>query len=371
MSPEDADSIVRKAASAGEGSSWAAYDQGLTPYRQWTDFIKWETSAQTVEYVFVRDDKRIGTLSLDSLTSEARARGDLETAARYEKEARLASDLGLSNLAVVQALPTILGAVGFTRYFSNPNDTAGSGNDTARVELRPFPPINSQIPIYVARNTTEALLYDLDPFRLAAFLVLNSGVTIPTECKSLPSLKAWLLQQAVPLFSNRESHFVLKEWELENGVHVDVTSALLFGVLHTLSHVLKATAHKHVGIDGDSLAEYLFPGHAAGLLYVSTMVDFTLGGIDSDFRSNLSQWLGSAWEYAGRCSFDPVCQQGGGACHACLYPKFGCSAFNRTVSRAFLVGGDIRGFGQPLLGFWTQSVIDAGEQLRNRMTPSP
>jgi hypothetical protein len=148
---------------------------------------------------------------------------------------------------------------------------------------------------------------------------------VPLEAiKSTASARAWLLGRMNRLVETGESHLVLKSFEQEVGISVDEPSALVFGVLHTISHVLKATAHRYVGTDADSLAEYLFPAHTAGLLYVSSHVEFTLGGIDSVFRGNLTQWLGSARDYAGRCSFDPVCARSGGACSACLYPKFGC-----------------------------------------------
>jgi hypothetical protein len=141
---------------------------------------------------------------------------------------------------------------------------------------------------------------------------------------------------------------------------------LVFGVLHTLSHVLKATAHNYVGIDADSLSEYLFPAQFSGLLYVSSHAEFTLGGIDSVFRANLTQWLGSARDYAGRCSFDPVCSTSGGACSACLYPKFGCGYFNRTLSRAFLYGGVVQGYSKLLIGYWSPEVTYESNELRKR-----
>jgi hypothetical protein len=182
---------------------------------------------------------------------------------------------------------------------------------------------------------------------------------------SEPALRAWLLGVLGYLADHGEAHFVLRPWERDRIV-VDQVAALAFGVLHTLSHVLKVTAHRYVGIDGDALAEYLFPAHMAGLIYASSQVTFTLGGIDAVFRSNLTQWLGSARDYAGVCSFDPVCEASGGACLACLYPKFGCAHFNRTVSRAFLVGGQVVGREEPVEGFWSVSVANRMEALRGQ-----
>lgn len=154
--------------------------------------------------------------------------------------------------------------------------------------------------------------------------------------------------------------------EVEAGITIDEPSALAFGVLHTLSHVLKATGHRFVGIDADSLAEYLFPAHSAGLLYASSHVEFTLGGIDSVFRSNLTQWLGSARDYADQCSFDPLCASMGGACLACLHTKFGCAHFNRSLSRSYLLGGPIPGRERAVTGFWSQAVIAKEREIRSR-----
>src|SRR5262249_50764319 len=149
--------------------------------------------------------------------------------------------------------------------------------------------------------------YHLDPWRLAAFLQANAALDIPpTAPGSDALLRAWLMGRLGRLLDVGQSHFVLRRFETEAGVTVDGPSALAFGALHTVSHVLKATADRFVGLDGDSLAEYLFPGHFAGVLYASRYVDFTLGGIDAAVKSNLRQWLGSARDYAGRCSFDPV-----------------------------------------------------------------
>ena len=124
---------------------------------------------------------------------------------------------------------------------------------------------------------------------MAAFLALNSHEKITSSAtKSEQSIRAWLLEQCVPFIERGESHLVLMNYEQERGIVVHESSALVFGVIHTLSHVLKATAYRYVGIDGDAVSEYLFPAHLAGLLYASAHVEFTLGGIDSVFRSNMT-----------------------------------------------------------------------------------
>jgi hypothetical protein len=367
LSEQQADGMIRKSAQQGSANPWGAYDRDLASYRNAIGAIPvpWSDSRRAVEYVFVRDEPSVNAISLRSLISETAASGDQASSQRLGDEEMLAAKLGLTELRIVQALPILLAGFGYTRYFSGPQDKdTSAASNTGAVVLRAYPAVEGKIPVYVARNTTEALLYELDPWRLAAFLEINSGVSpTDTDTNSESSLRAWLLARGTRLVMMGESHFVLKSYETEAGLTVDESSALLFGVLHTFSHVLKATAHRYVGIDADSQAEYLFPAQAAGLLYVSSHVEFTLGGMDSVFRSNLTQWLASARDYAGQCSFDPVCRQSGGACLACLYPKFGCGYFNRTVSRSFLIGGEIVGRATPVIGFWDRQVIERARQL--------
>lgn len=365
LTEEQANRMVQQSAQEGRSNPWIPYDNDLSQHRSSLGDVPWTDSRRTIEYIFVRDEPSASALSLAELISDTIAAGDASSAARLRDEQILGLKLGLSDLRIVQSLPILLAGYGFTRYFANPQDSV-DGTVPSQVVLRSYPAIEGKLPIYVAKNTTEALLYDLDPWRLAAFVETNALVSIPAETAATePAIRAWLLSQSRRLLQTGESHFVLKSFEVEAGVTIDDVSALIFGVIHTISHVLKATAHRYVGIDADSLAEYLFPAHAAGLLYVSSHVEFTLGGIDSVFRSNLTQWLASAYDYAGRCSFDPVCRQSGGACLACLYPKFGCAYFNRTVSRAFLLGGEIPGRQQPIIGYWDRKVVDRARTLKN------
>ncbi len=365
ISDSEVEAMLNQSSKQASADPWIAYDTDLGSVRDMVGPHAWKESRQTIEYVFVRDEPSATAISLDQLIEEAKEIGDQPAAERLESERDLASQLGLVELQIVQSLPILLAGIGYTRYYAGPRDTDEDGGTSAT--LQSYPLQEGKIPIYVARNTTEALMYELDPWRLAAFLMLNTGITIPDKAITSPSnLRAWLLGQNTRLVESGESHLILRSFEEEEDVTVDLTSALVFGVLHSISHILKATAHRYVGIDADSLAEYLFPAHIAGLLYASTHVEFTLGGIDSVFRSNLTQWLGSARDYAAHCSFDPVCSQSGGACLACLYPKFGCTYFNRTVSRSFLFGGKVPGYTQELEGFWSLKVATAAQELKQK-----
>lgn len=360
-----AESIIKQGIRAGEADPWSRYTTESKLIKDVLAPRDWSQSRQTVEYVFVRDEPTIATLTLSQLIDETAGRGETELVSHLRADALLASQMGFSKLAVVRSLPILLAGYGYTRYFASPRDIADQPGAIA-VSLRPFPLENGKFPLYAAQNTTEGLLYELNPWRLAAFLEMNCDVVIPQSARvSDSTIRAWLLQIGGEGLNQGESHLNLESWEVEEGKVVDVPAALLFGVVHTIAHVLRVSAHRHVGIDADSLAEYLFPAHGSGMIYVSSHVEFTLGGIDSVFRSNLQQWLGSAFEHAGQCSFDPVCSHSGGACLACLYPKFGCPHFNRTVSRAFLFGGEVRGYGRRIEGFWAAHTRTRAEVLRS------
>ena len=339
---------------------WAAYEEAVLPYED--VFLSGNyVNRQTVEYVFVRDDKSCAPLDFSTLIVTARQAADRDLAQKREEDLSLAQGLGIAELRLIQQLPLVLAAYGYTRFLSDPYSCTNpdAKGATFSATLRSFEPLEDKIPIYAARNSTEGILISLDPVRAAAYLHLNLDLgTFQARDKDDVGWRAWLLEHCQSLMTAGEAHLELFESERDAGGTVDAPSALLFGALHWLIHVLKATAHKFVGIDGDSLAEYLFPAHCSGLLYVARNVEFTLGGIDAVFRSNLSQWLGTARDYASVCSFDPVCLTSGGACHACLFPKFGCQHFNRSVSRAYLFGGYASGRSDRIIGYWSQETTE-------------
>ncbi len=363
VSAEKVDAMVKESALKASADPWVKYVEELSPCREYISGFDATNCRQTIEYVFVRDEPSAVSISLKTLIEEAELRGDNESRDQLLSDRQLCESLGLVNIAVVQELPILLAGIGYSRHFAGPIDFDGTSNKT---KLRSYKTDDEgKIPIYAARNTTEALLFELDPWRIAAFLQVNHVIEIPKEAlSSVHVLRSWLLNISGKLHETGESHMQLLSFEKERGDAVDLPSAMIFGVLHTVSHTLMATAHQYVGIDQDALAEYLFPSHTACLLYASSHVKFTLGGIDAVFRANLSQWIGTARDFANSCSFDPVCSQSGGACVACLYTKFGCNYFNRSLSRAFLFGGHVKGIATNLFGYWSHKVTDETRNLR-------
>jgi hypothetical protein len=80
--------------------------------------------------------------------------------------------------------PILLAGIGYTRYFASPQDAAEAGAAQAQVTLRAYPPVEGKIPIYAARNTTEAIFYELDPYCVAAYLDANVHCSVPVSARS-------------------------------------------------------------------------------------------------------------------------------------------------------------------------------------------
>ncbi len=334
---------------------------------------KAKTSRQLLEYLYVRDHPRMQATNLPTALQRAREHGDSLAENRHEADRRTADDLGIANLQLIEGFPLLLAAVGYSRFKGSPSEGT---------KLRPFIAERPKIPLYTVSSTTEALLFELDPWREAAWLLENNLATAPSApFADEQGVRLWLLEQRQHFLgrpddqqgqvaqSDRAAHLTLLPWEKERGVlPADRVAATSFGLLHSLSHMLINAATAQVGFEPDSLAEYLFPVAGAGVIYASGHQEFTLGGIVSAFHLNLTYWLTSAYDLAQRCMYDPLCNVRGGACHACSYLRFSCPHFNRTISRAFLTGGPVEGLDQPVVGYWSPQLRDRAKSLQGAVS---
>lgn len=321
-----------------------------------------KTSRSLLEYVLVRDHPRMQSWELSSLLSEAQKQDDESASTLYESGKATADQLGLTNLYVQEAFPLLLAAVGYSRVYSSPQ----SGS-TAK--LRPFITNRPKIPLYAVQSATEALMFELDPWREAAWLLENDLAEIPdTAFVDEYQLRLWLLHQREIFLQQKEAHLELLPWEKEKGYELlDPRCAALFGVLHSISHMLIIAATTQVGFEADSLSEYLFPIAGAGVIYATGHQEFTLGSIVSAFRMNLDYWLKTTYESAQRCIYDPLCKSQGGACHACSYLRFSCPHFNRTLSRSFLLGGPVAGLPRDVVGYWSTQTYNRAIKLKQKV----
>ena len=99
------------------------------------------------------------------------------------------------------------------------------------------------------------------------------------------------------------------------------------------------TARRHSGYDSQSLTEYLLPMDLSFLIYVTSVQNYTAGGLLTLFQHYLRRWFEVASLHAFNCAFDPICSDVGSACPGCIQIARGCETFNSGVSRAYLHGG--------------------------------
>lgn len=130
-----------------------------------------------------------------------------------------------------------------------------------------------------------------------------------------------------------------------------------FNLLHSISHALMLTARRHTGYDSKSIQEYMIPTDLSVILYVSSVQNYTAGGLLTLFQHYLQAWFDDASMFAFNCAFDPVCTDIGNSCSGCIQIEIGCETFNQGLSRAYIHGGPANRECSLTIreGFWAKS----------------
>lgn len=89
------------------------------------------------------------------------------------------------------------------------------------------------------------------------------------------------------------------------------------------------------------MMEYLMPTDLSLILYVTSVQNYTSGGLLTLFRHHLRLWFDDASNYAFNCIFDPMCSDKGAVCSGCVQIVMGCETFNHGVSRSYIHGGKL------------------------------
>ena len=127
---------------------------------------------------------------------------------------------------------------------------------------------------------------------------------------------------------------------------------MVFGLLHTLSHIALRQTALLCGLDKTSLSEYVIPRGLTFVVYSNHHFGATIGALTGLFEQSLVQWLGLVRD-SRRCIYDPVCFRRDCSCHVCTHlPETSCRFFNLNLSRAFLFGGHDREIGEIQTGFF-------------------
>jgi hypothetical protein len=269
-----------------------------------------------VEHTTLLDRSNISTTG--DVAAVLRRRGDEAGALDIEEGARKASGLmGIRDVRVINDFPLALCAYGYTR----------TSRDPARTVVTPFPVDDrGKIPVFSISSETEALWFQLDPRRVAGWLLANELASRRVG-DSIEEAWAWLYAEVPGL---RESPHEPSYQQPE--------AVLVRTLLHTMSHVFLRRI-EWSGFAPSSVGEYLIPGTLSFILYANRYAETKIGGLTTLFEQRLNTWLWDAVQSGHECVYDPICSDDGGSCAGCTHREHNCVSFNRELSRATVFGG--------------------------------
>ena len=256
--------------------------------------------------------------------------------------------MGLSQLALVTDFPTIVATYGYTRAEFAPRKNP---TDPIQCRLNAFPAQrehDGKLPIYVDEVRADALLLSLNPDRVLRWLEQNGfqPQNLPNGSNSNLARRAYFVQ----LFDETPLRQTLDRTRPQ--------ARMVFGLLHTLSHLCVRQAALLCGLEHTSLSEYLLPRTLTFAIYCNHRFGATIGALTALFEQSLVEWLNAVRD-ARRCVYDPVCRDREGSCHACTHlAETSCRFFNLNLGRSFLFGGPDRELDNIRTGYFDPSLFD-------------
>jgi hypothetical protein len=259
---------------------------------------------------------------------------------------------GIREITHYKEINVVMASLGYTRELDKPNEDE-TDNTPPTVLMGYVDKVNlnlsSKTIIYALPAKTEAIHISLDPRKLLLWCINSCGWEDPGKSVTSDSKKshAYLLMNSPALCMDPSE--VLQETKFR-----PLSESAPFHLLHTISHCLLGTIKRHTGYDQKSVMEYLIPMDLSIILYVTSVQNYTAGGLLTLFRHHLHRWLDEASNYAFNCIFDPLCSDRGSSCSGCVQVVMGCETFNHGLSRSYLHGGKTgeEDF-QILGGFWS------------------
>ncbi|MXZ20387.1 MAG: hypothetical protein F4Y84_07240 [Caldilineaceae bacterium SB0665_bin_25] len=233
-----------------------------------------------------------------------------------------ARSMGFERITLIADFPITRATFGFSRVDYQPQ----------KCQLNPFSPDRDhegRYPVFVDIVQADALSIRLNPVNVWRWLELNGLSPNFPESASDQDLA-------------KRAYFIglLDETLLGETLRADrAEERMVFGLLHTLSHLAIRQAALLCGLDSTSLSEYILPKALTFSLYCNHRFGATIGALASLFEQSLGEWLQAIRE-ADRCVYDPVCGDRGGSCHACTHlSETSCRFFNLNLGRSLLFGG--------------------------------
>jgi len=248
-------------------------------------------------------------------------------------ELELARSMGIADIELVSDFPIITATYGFSRSEYGPN----------KAHLNPFPSTQAsrgKYPIFTDKVQADAIRVKFD-HRIVLEWMESCGYRANLPRGSDDNLV-------------RIGHFV--ELGTDTNLLATIGSEqaelrLVFGLLHTLSHLAIRQAALLCGLERTSLSEYVLPCSLEFFLYSNHREGRTIGALTALFEQSLLAWLTEIIETRD-CVYDPICRDHGSSCHACIHlAETSCRFFNLNLSRSFLFGGNDKVLGTIANGF--------------------
>ena len=244
------------------------------------------------------------------------------------------SSLGITQVEIIQDLPIMHLAYGYTRLSHQPEAAVLWAFDREKFDLAGDEPAGNWIPAPVYKLSTEALSFQFDSARILRWLHANNLAPDPATIIE-PTL--WLLQRhsrihsrSGPAFDDRLDRDFLIPW-------------LVGSAIHSATHLMIRAIADQSSFGETALSEHLLLSLNQTIIFVNRLQEFSLGGLKTFFEQRLDQAFKSLLEEREDCMFDPYCEETlGGACAGCLHlPEVVCRLFNNALSRILLYGGDV------------------------------
>ncbi|WGO96554.1 hypothetical protein QFX18_10890 [Saccharophagus degradans] len=247
---------------------------------------------------------------------------------------------GVDSISHYKQLNVVMASMGYTRELAQPTEESGNPDyppitlmgyeDTLKESLR------GKTIIYALPARTEAIQVRLCPSRVLRWCIDQAGWEDPGSevVDNKVAAHAHLLSNCPAL--SLDPAEVMAETRND-----PVLQSAPFHLLHTISHCLLGSIKRHTGYDQKSMMEYLMPTDLSLILYVTSVQNYTSGGLLTLFRHHLRLWFDDASNYAFNCIFDPMCSDKGAVCSGCVQIVMGCETFNHGVSRSYIHGGKL------------------------------
>ncbi|MFL0196110.1 hypothetical protein ACJDU8_11115 [Clostridium sp. WILCCON 0269] len=267
----------------------------------------------------------------------------------YSETSYRLKKMGIETAMILEKLPILTMAIGYTRKFY----------DKTKAILNPFKQrINERdhVVIPVLKSENEAIIFKLDPIRVFAWLKVNNFIDFQKDkCSTVEEAHA-IIYSSTKFGIDEKIIVDEKAKDFKNDKKM-LSTIMIFRLIHSYVHTLLQSGKTILGLDIDSISEYLFPSALSFAIYVSKLQG-GMGCLVSAFENDLEKWLRINYDKMQSCLYDPVCHEHKGACHACMYVKFSCKYFNYAISRNILIGGVIEDYDENkyIYGYFSKEV---------------